>query len=123
MTVDVATKVPFQLIVLLATPPSLPDYYEHLLKSVPSPIRWMCAPKEKMTQRFDALSKMQFIKSPVLFIYAEKDEELPLEMARKLFSISETPNYERVVSEAGHDFEEVPEFAEEICKAVLLHIN
>ena len=48
VTVEAATKVPFQLIVLLATPPSLPDYYEHLLESVPLVIRWMCAPKEKM---------------------------------------------------------------------------
>ncbi len=68
VTVDVAMRLPFRLIVLIATPPSIPDYYEHLLKSVPSLIRWMCIPKEKITQRFDALSKMPFVKTPVLFM-------------------------------------------------------
>jgi pimeloyl-ACP methyl ester carboxylesterase len=118
VTVDVATKIPFRLIVLVVTPPNTLDYYEHLLKSVPSLIRWMCIPKEKITQRFDALSKMPFVKAPVLFIYADKDEELPLDMARKLFSLSRTPNYEQLINGAGHDLEMVPKFAEEICKAV-----
>lgn len=121
VTVDVAMRIPFRLVVLIATPPSVPDYYEHLLKSIPSLIRWMCIPKEKIIQRFDALSKMPFIKAPVLFIYAEKDEELPLDMARKLFSLSRTPNYEQLIKGAGHDLEMVPRFAEEICKAVYFY--
>ena len=118
VTVDAATKISFRLTVLIVTPPSIPDYYEHLLKSVPSLIRWMCIPKEKITQRFDALSKMPFVKAPVLFIYAEKDEELPLAMARRLSSLSRTPNYEHLINGAGHDLEMVPRFAEEICEAV-----
>ena len=123
VSVDAAMEISFRMLVLMATPPSIPDYYDNLLKSIPSLIRWMCIPKEKITQHFDALSKMQFVKSPVLFIYAEKDEEIPLDMARKLFSLSRTLNHEQLIKGAGHDFEEIPEFAEEICKTVYFYQN
>jgi hypothetical protein len=118
VSVNAATKIHFRFLVLIATPSSMPDYYEHLLKSVPWSIRWMCTPKEKITQRFDALSKMPFVKSPVLFIYSDKDEEVTLDMARKLFSLSKTPGYEYIVKGAPHDLDMVPKFAEEIGKTV-----
>lgn len=121
ISVEAATKIQFRLIVLIATPPSIPDYYEHLLKSVPLLIRWMCTPKEKITQHFDALSKMPLVKSPVLFVYGDKDEEIPLDMVRKLFRLSKTPNYENLINGAPHDLEMIPIYAEEICRTVCLY--
>jgi pimeloyl-ACP methyl ester carboxylesterase len=123
VSVNAATKIPFRLVVLIATFTTVPDYYEHLVKTVPWAIRWMCTPKEEITQHFDALSKMPFVKSPVLFIYGDKDEEVPLDMARKLFSVTKTLHYEYVVKDAPHDLDIIPKFAEEIGKTVCSYQN
>ncbi|MFA5145747.1 MAG: alpha/beta hydrolase, partial [Candidatus Omnitrophota bacterium] len=116
VTINAATKIPFRLTVIISTIPSVSDYYEYSIKRVPLVIRRMCVPAEKITQRFDALSKVPFVKSPVLFIYGDKDEEVPLDIARKLFSLSKTPSYEYIINDAPHNLEEIPKFAEEICK-------
>ena len=118
VTVDVATRIPFQLIVLIATTPSLPDYYEHLLSDIPSLLRSLCPPKERIDQRFDALTKISRIQSPAMLIYFNKDEEVPLSMAKKLVNRSATPNYELVLDAADHDAILDPRTAEEICNAV-----
>ncbi len=123
MTVDVATRIPFKLIVLIATPPSLPDYYEHLLEEIPSLLRSLCAPKEKIDQRFDAFTKISSIQAPVMFIYFDQDDEVPLSMAKKLVNRSSTPNYELVLNAADHDAVLDPHTAEDICQAVAVKIK
>ncbi len=118
VTVDVAQRISFKLIVLIATPPSLPDYYEHLLEEAPALIRSLCLPKEDIDQRFDAFTKITSIGTPVMFIYFDNDKEIPPSMARKLVNRSSTPNYELLLNGVDHDAILDSHIAEDICNAV-----
>jgi len=118
VTVDVATRIPFKLAVLIATAPSLPDYYEHLLEELPPLLRSLCLPKERIDQRFDAFAKIRSIQTPVMFIYFDEDAEVLPSMAKKLVSRSSTPNYELLLHATDHDAILDPDTAEEIGHAV-----
>ncbi len=118
VTVGVAQHILFKLVVLIATPPSIPDYYEHLLEEVPGFIRSLCVPKEAIDQRFDAFTRIASICSPVMFIYFDNDEEVTPLMAKKLVHRSSSPNYELTLNGVDHDAILDSHIAEDICDAV-----
>ena len=58
-----------------------------------------------------------------LFINGDKDEEVPLDMAQKLISLSKTPSHEYIIKGATHDLDAMPQFTEEICKIVCSYLS
>lgn len=86
VVVDVATRIPYQAVILYASFTSTP--------SVASALRdkngwgWLSfLPLNViMQQHFDSLSKMQRVTSPVLIIHGDHDEMMPLSMPKALFA-------------------------------------
>ena len=55
------------------------------------PVRWM------LTQRFDSLQKVRRLKVPILFIHANGDPLIPVEMGKRLFKAVHSPCKELVL--------------------------
>lgn len=56
-----------------------------------------------MTQRFDSLSKVRRLRSPVLFVHGQVDGIVPIEMGRQLYEASPEPKRWYEITGAGHN--------------------
>ncbi|MGD8868322.1 MAG: alpha/beta hydrolase [Gemmatimonadales bacterium] len=56
-----------------------------------------------MTQRFDSLSKVGRLRSPVLFVHGQADGIVPVEMGRRLYEASPEPKRWYEIVAAGHN--------------------
>jgi pimeloyl-ACP methyl ester carboxylesterase len=56
-----------------------------------------------LTQRFDSLAKIKFLRTPILFIHGTKDGIIPFWMSRKLFAAAPQPKKLLFIPEAGHN--------------------
>jgi fermentation-respiration switch protein FrsA (DUF1100 family) len=52
---------------------------------------------------YDNLSSIEKIHAPILFIHAEHDEAIPLEMAERLYQRAKAPKRFHIVTGAGHN--------------------
>lgn len=52
---------------------------------------------------YDSLAEIGSVRCPVLFVHGERDEIIPLEMARRLFAAAREPKAFEVVRGAGHN--------------------
>jgi fermentation-respiration switch protein FrsA (DUF1100 family) len=52
---------------------------------------------------YDSLAQIASVRCPVLFLHGERDEIIPLEMARRLFAAAREPKTFEVVRGAGHN--------------------
>lgn len=65
---------------------------------------WMAAALLPLLDaRYDTLSKMSLIKSPVLVVHGEQDEIVPFSMARELYDAAGEPRRFHAVRGAGHN--------------------
>lgn len=101
VVVDVATRLPFRAVVIYATLTSTPDVAEYLLKDT----SWRALPVQLlMTQRFDSLSKIENIHSPLIIMHGTDDHMMPLRMPKTLYAKAKAP-YKKllIIPGAGHN--------------------
>ncbi|MCI0371457.1 MAG: alpha/beta hydrolase [candidate division NC10 bacterium] len=60
-------------------------------------------PPSPGTPTYDSLAQIGSVRCPVLFLHGERDEIIPLEMARRLFAAAREPKALEVIRGAGHN--------------------
>lgn len=63
---------------------------------------WMFPIDFLLTQRFDSLSKVDRLQTPVLFIHGTADSVVPAQMSKKLFDAAPEPKQLYIVPDGGH---------------------
>jgi pimeloyl-ACP methyl ester carboxylesterase len=101
VVVDVATRLPFRAVVIFATLTSTPDVAEYILRNTYGrylPVQFI------MAQRFDSLSKVGKIQSPLIIMHGTNDHMMPLWMPKALYAKAKTP-YKKllIIPGAGHN--------------------
>ena len=66
------------------------------------PLRWL------VTQRFDNLTKIKSLQTPILILHGTADEVIPLSMSKELYAAAPEPKQLEIIEEAGHS--NLPEF-------------
>lgn len=61
------------------------------------PLDWI------ITERFDSITKIKSLETPILIIHGTEDRTIPVEMAAELFVIAPEPKQLFVIPEAGHN--------------------
>lgn len=56
-----------------------------------------------ITQKFDSLSKIKTLKTPILILHGNRDRTVPVHMSSQLFSQSPEPKQLLLISQANHD--------------------
>ena len=56
-----------------------------------------------LTQRFDSLSKVRSLQTPILYIHGTEDETVPVEMSKELYKITPSPKQLLLIPDAGHN--------------------
>jgi uncharacterized protein len=101
VVIDVATRLRFRAVVIYAVLTSAPDVAEYLYQKT----HWRFFPiKNIMQQRFDSLSKIQNIRSPLIIMHGTADHMMPLWMPKTLFSKAKVPYKQlMIIPNAGHN--------------------
>lgn len=60
-------------------------------------------PPSPGTPTYDSLAQIENVRCPLLFLHGERDEIIPLEMARRLFAAAREPKALEVIRGAGHN--------------------
>jgi len=85
VAVEMAKKINFNSIILESPFTSIEDsakiYYPFL------PVKFL------LKDRFDSISKIQMIKSPIMIMHGVKDDVVPFSMGKKLFEKANSPKY------------------------------
>ena len=66
------------------------------------PLRWL------VTQRFDNLTKIKSLQTPILILHGTADEVIPLYMSKELYAAAPEPKQLVIIDRAGHS--NLPEF-------------
>ena len=66
------------------------------------PLRWL------VTQRFDNLTKMKSLETPILILHGTADEVIPFYMSKELYAAAPEPKQLEIIERAGHN--NLPEF-------------
>ena len=66
------------------------------------PLRWL------VTQRFDNLTKIKSLQTPILILHGTADEVIPLFMSKELYAAAPEPKQLEIIERAGHN--NLPEF-------------
>jgi fermentation-respiration switch protein FrsA (DUF1100 family) len=101
VVIDVATRLRFRAVVIYAVLTSAPDVAEYLYQKT----NWRFFPiKNVMQQRFDSLSKIQKVRSPLIIMHGTADHMMPLWMPKALFNRAAAP-YKKllIIPDAGHN--------------------
>lgn len=56
-----------------------------------------------LNQRFDSLSKVPLLKTPILFIHGSEDKIVPDYMSEELYKATTSPKQLKIIPEAGHN--------------------
>jgi uncharacterized protein len=90
-TADVATRRDFRAVILCSTYTSMNDALLYHKNRYNPYVRWLLNEKI-VTSKFDSLSKVPQIKSPLLVVHGTKDAVIPVEMGEKLYNKATTPH-------------------------------
>lgn len=101
VVIDVATRLHFRAVVIYAVLTSAPDVAEYLYQKT----NWRFFPiKNMMQQRFDSLSKVQKVRSPLIIMHGTTDHMMPLWMPKALLSKAKVPYKQLlIIPNAGHN--------------------
>lgn len=103
VAVDVAAHLPFRAVVIFSTLTSAPDVAEHLISNSP----WRILPIQLlMQQRFDSLSKIQKVRSPLIIMHGLQDQMMPVQMPKALFTKA-TTKYKKLLLIPGAEHNDV----------------
>lgn len=61
------------------------------------PLSWL------VTQRFDSITKIKSLQTPILILHGASDRTIPPLMAKKLYAAAPEPKYLAIFPEAGHN--------------------
>ncbi|MGL5832376.1 MAG: alpha/beta hydrolase [Waterburya sp.] len=61
------------------------------------PLSWL------VTQRFDSITKIKSLQTPILILHGASDRTIPPLMAKKLYAAAPEPKYLTIFPEAGHN--------------------
>jgi hypothetical protein len=101
VVVDVATRLPFRAVVIFSTLTSISDVAEYFLKEKV----WRFLPGKQLMQcRFNSLSKIAKIHSPLIIMHGMNDLMMPVWMPKALYTKAKTP-YKKLllIPGAGHN--------------------
>ena len=103
IAIDLATKHPEMAgLITEGTFTSMQD----MAASIPGlkifPLAWI------IRQRFDSITKIKSLETPILILHGAADETIPVFMAKRLFAAAPEPKQIEIFSQAGHN--NLPEF-------------
>ena len=106
VAVEMAKKNDFNSIILESPFTSIENsakiYYPYL------PVRYL------LKDRYDSISKIKMVKSPIMIMHGEKDDVVPFSMGKKLFEKANNPKHSYFTSTDDHMMEFNPELLKEI---------
>ena len=106
VAVEMAKKINFNSIILESPFTSIEDsakiYYPFL------PVKFL------LKDRFDSISKIKMIKSPIMIMHGEKDDVVPFSMGKKLFEKANNPKHSYFTLSDDHMMEFNLKLLEEI---------
>ena len=106
IAVEMAKKNDFNSIILESPFTSIENsakiYYPYL------PVKYL------LKDRYDTISKINMVKSPIMIMHGEKDDVVPLSMGKKLFEKANSPKHSYFTSTGDHMMEFNPELLKEI---------
>jgi len=92
---EIAQRHLMRALVLLKTFTALPDVGQRQYRWLP--VKWI------MRNRFDSITKIGSVKSPVFVSGAIQDELVPFEMSKQLYDAAPSPKEFFAISEGGHN--------------------
>ena len=99
VTVDVASKRPFKAVILQSPFTAMPDVVSQIMP-VPN---WLFPLHEHVPSKFDSLSKIDKITSPLLFLHGLEDTLISPQCTDELFAKATTPQKEKhFFANTGH---------------------
>jgi hypothetical protein len=75
---------------------------------------WLFPVDLLLNQRFESLKKISSLKLPVLFIQGTEDLQIPVQMAKDLFTAAPEPKQLILIPKAGHDNNMEPQYYEAV---------
>ena len=97
VAVEMANKNDFNSIILESPFTSIENsakiYYPYL------PVKYL------LKDRYDSISKINMVKSPIMIMHGEKDDVVPFSMGKKLFEKANSPKHSYFTSEDDHMME------------------
>ncbi len=106
IAVEMAKKNDFNSIILESPFTSIENsakiYYPYL------PVKYL------LKDRYDTISKINMVKSPIMIMHGEKDDVVPFSMGKKLFEKANNPKHSYFTSTDDHMMEFNPELLKEI---------
>ncbi len=106
IAVEMAKKNDFNSIILESPFTSIENsakiYYPYL------PVKYL------LKDRYDTISKINMVKSPIMIMHGEKDDVVPLSMGKKLFEKANSPKHSYFTSTDDHMMEFNSELLKEI---------
>ena len=106
IAVEMANRNDFNSIILESPFTSIENsakiYYPYL------PVKYL------LKDRYDTISKINMVKSPIMIMHGEKDDVVPFSMGKKLFEKANNPKHSYFTSTDDHMMEFNPELLKEI---------
>ena len=106
VAIEMASKNNFNSIILespfTSIENSAKNYYPYL------PVKYL------LKDRYDSISKINMVKSPILIMHGEKDNVVPFSMGKKLFEKANSPKHSYFTSKDDHMMEFNSELLKEI---------
>ena len=111
VAVEIASKNNFNSIILESPFTSIENsakiYYPYL------PVKFL------LKDRYDSISKIGMINTPILIMHGEKDDVIPISMGKELFEKANSPKHSYFTSEDDHMMEFNPSLLNEIKSFIL----
>lgn len=114
VAVELALETRFGAVVLEAPFTSIADVAQGMYPFVPV--------RPLVRDRFDSISKISRIRSPLLVIHGEDDDIIPVRYGRRLFAAANDPKAAHFVPGAGHNDLQGFGIAEVVVEFVRLHL-
>ncbi|HEY9767279.1 MAG TPA: alpha/beta fold hydrolase [Coleofasciculaceae cyanobacterium] len=103
IAIDLASKHPDMAgLIVEGTFTSMKDMADSIPFLAIFPLDWL------ITQRFDSITKIKVVKTPVLILHGRSDRTIPVSMANRLYAAAPEPKQLAIIDQANHD--NLPEF-------------
>lgn len=103
IAIDLASKHPDMAgLIVEGTFTSMKDMADSIPFLPIFPLDWL------ITQRFDSITKIKVVETPVLILHGRSDRTIPVSMANRLYAAAPEPKQLVIIDQANHD--NLPEF-------------
>ncbi len=98
IAIDLATKHPDMAgLIVEGTFTSMKDMADSIPFLPIFPLDWV------ITQRFDSITKIKVVETPVLILHGRSDQTIPVSMANRLYAAAPQPKQLAIIDQANHD--------------------